>query len=437
MAAFVLDPVPFHDPDVGPMREEAGQPGDGDRLGRVVAAAAPVAKAAVGHLVGQALDGPLPGGVQIEGSFDERGAFGVRDDVGHLAPTDRFADVEVAEGCLVRVAAELGFLAHALADLAGQVGRVELGHQRVDAFDQAARGGLVQVLGHRDEGDPAAAQQSPDGDVVLHVAGQPVDLVDDDGLDVALLADPSQHGAQLRAGRPSVPTRPCPRTRRPAPNPRRGCGVRTPRVGRRWRTPLRSGPSRPAPWSRPVGRSRNASATSFANRSIRPPRFAQSKALGADFEGQGDECPGQRSQCLGRGRRVAGSLPTSRMAGDQVGRVPRMWGTGRPGDVLASRMAGVMRGTALGVTSCPTSFGPPTSRMVEALCRCGVPGVPGTSRSVLGVSAGRVAHWRPLSMRPSRSATSASESPSSGGSAGDCCVGTSSPSQSGQRAGPP
>jgi len=36
--------------------------------------------------MGQALDGPVPGGVQLEGSLDERGAFGVGDDVGHLAP---------------------------------------------------------------------------------------------------------------------------------------------------------------------------------------------------------------------------------------------------------------------------------------------------------------------------------------------------------------
>jgi len=82
VAAFVLDPVPFHDPDVSPVSEKAGQPGDGDRLGRVVAAAAPIAKAAVGHLVGQALDGPLSGGVQLEGSFDERSALGIGDDVG-------------------------------------------------------------------------------------------------------------------------------------------------------------------------------------------------------------------------------------------------------------------------------------------------------------------------------------------------------------------
>ena len=46
------------------------------------------------------------------------------------------------------VAPELGFLAHALPDLAGQVGRVELRHQGVDAFDQTPRHGLIQVLGH-------------------------------------------------------------------------------------------------------------------------------------------------------------------------------------------------------------------------------------------------------------------------------------------------
>jgi hypothetical protein len=126
------------------MGEEPGQSGDGDRLGGVGAGPAPIAKAAVGHLVGQALDGPLPGGVQLEGSSDERAAFGVGNDVGDLTAADRFADVEVAEGCLVGVAAELGLLAHALADLARQVRRVELGHQGVDAFDQTARGGLVQ-----------------------------------------------------------------------------------------------------------------------------------------------------------------------------------------------------------------------------------------------------------------------------------------------------
>jgi len=73
----------------------------------------------------------------------------------------------------------------------------------MDALDEAPRGGLVEVLGHRDERHAAAAQQRADGDVVLHVPGEAVHLVDHDGLDVALLADPGQHGAELwPVGRP-------------------------------------------------------------------------------------------------------------------------------------------------------------------------------------------------------------------------------------------
>jgi DNA-binding transcriptional LysR family regulator len=69
--------------------------------------------------------------------------------------------------------------------------------QRVDALDEAPGGGLVEVLGHRDERHAATANQRPDGDVVLHVPSQAVDLVDD-GLDVAVLFDPGQHGPQAR-----------------------------------------------------------------------------------------------------------------------------------------------------------------------------------------------------------------------------------------------
>src|ERR1019366_9970383 len=65
--AVVLDAVPLDDADVGPMSQETGETRDGDRLGRVVAVAAPVAKTPVGHLLGQALDRPLPGGLQLEG----------------------------------------------------------------------------------------------------------------------------------------------------------------------------------------------------------------------------------------------------------------------------------------------------------------------------------------------------------------------------------
>ena len=193
VAGGVGDAVPLDDADIGAMPEEPGEARDGHRLGRVVSVPAPVAQPSMAHLLSQTLDRPLARRVQLEGGLHERGALGVDHDVGDLAAADRFADVQVAEGRLVRVATQLGFLTHALSHLVRQVGRVELGHEGVDAFDKTARGGLVEVLGYRHERYAAAAQQRPDGDVVLHVPCQPVDLVDDDGLDVDLLADPCQH----------------------------------------------------------------------------------------------------------------------------------------------------------------------------------------------------------------------------------------------------
>ncbi len=203
MAPLVGDAVPLDDADICTMGEQVRHARHGERPGRVAIVAPPVAKPSVRHLLGQALDGPLSGGVQFEGGPHERGALGVADDVGHLAPADRLADVQVPEGRLVGVAAELRLPAHALPDLRRQVGRVELGHEGVYDFDEATRGGLVEALGHRDERHAAPAQERTDGDVVLHVPNEAVDLVDDDGLYVAVLCDARQHGPQpWPVGRP-------------------------------------------------------------------------------------------------------------------------------------------------------------------------------------------------------------------------------------------
>jgi len=119
--------------------------------------------------------------------------------VGHLVAGDHLAQVHISERGAVGEPAHLRLLGEPLLDLGGEVGRVELGHERVDAFDQAARGGLLHVLGHRHQRHGLPPEQRPDGDVVLHVARQAVDLVHDDGVDVALLGDARQHGLQGRA----------------------------------------------------------------------------------------------------------------------------------------------------------------------------------------------------------------------------------------------
>ena len=198
VGAGVADAVPLDDADVGRVGEELRQSLPGDRPGVPVTPGAP-GEPFVGELLRQPLEGPLARRVVLESERDERGAFWVGDDAGHLVAGDHLAQVLVAERGAVGEPALLRLLAETLLDLGGEVGRVELGHERVDAFDQAPRGGLLHVLGHRDERYAPAAKERPDRHVVFHVPCQPVDLVHDDGVHVTLFGDAGQHRLEGRA----------------------------------------------------------------------------------------------------------------------------------------------------------------------------------------------------------------------------------------------
>jgi hypothetical protein len=67
----------------------------------------------------------------------------------------------------------------------------------VDALHEPPRRCLLDVLGHRHQLDPGVAERGSDGHVVLHRAGEAIDLVDHDGAD-ATLGHLSQHGLQHR-----------------------------------------------------------------------------------------------------------------------------------------------------------------------------------------------------------------------------------------------
>ena len=111
----------------------------------------------MGQFGRQALQGPFARDVVLEGKLDERRSFGVRDDASHRAAANNFAHVEIPERSPVGETTQLGFLVLAFLDLAGKVGRVELSHQGVDTLDEAPRGGLLHVLGHRHESDAPAS----------------------------------------------------------------------------------------------------------------------------------------------------------------------------------------------------------------------------------------------------------------------------------------
>jgi hypothetical protein len=128
----------------------------------------------------------LPGAVQPERFPDEDGPLGVEHDLGDVLAGLLLPDVLVADRRLRGPAAHLGLLGHALSDLTGKVRRVELGHERVDALHEASGGRLLDVFGHRHKLDPGTPQCRPYRHVVLHGAGQTIDLVHDDGTDPAV-----------------------------------------------------------------------------------------------------------------------------------------------------------------------------------------------------------------------------------------------------------
>jgi hypothetical protein len=182
--ALVPSAAPLHDPDVERVGEELGELGDRDRRARSPRVRRREPLRVHRRLqLGQRI---LAGRVQPEGLPDEQGPLRVQDHLSDLLAGDLLPDVQVADRCLGRPAAHLGLLGHALSDLTGEVRRVELGHQRVDALNEASGGRLLDVLGHRDQLHPGVAERRSDGHMVLHGAGQPIDLVDNDSPDAAL-----------------------------------------------------------------------------------------------------------------------------------------------------------------------------------------------------------------------------------------------------------
>ena len=125
---------------------------------------------------------------------DERATGGVDvDPAGFPAVLVAALFVEVAEWGAADGAAGAGFLAEAFDDFAGEVAGVELGDGAHDAVEEDAAGGLVDVLGGGDQAGAGLVEDAVDVDVVGAVAGQPVEFVDDNVVDVAGVLEVVEH----------------------------------------------------------------------------------------------------------------------------------------------------------------------------------------------------------------------------------------------------
>nr|WP_263283234.1 hypothetical protein [Nocardioides rotundus] len=202
MVAVVDGSVVADPSDVVGVAQELEEPGLADRLGRPLRRGH--GRQAAGGEVGEyLLDRGVAGGVDGEGPLDQRRPLRVDLDGAVLAAfLGVLADVEVAQRCPPGSAAGGDLLGQALGDLGGEVLGVELGDRGHDAVYERPGGGLVDALGHRDEGDAGLDEGALDLEVDEPVTGETVELVDDAvrdlvGLDV--LQHPLQVGPFKRA----------------------------------------------------------------------------------------------------------------------------------------------------------------------------------------------------------------------------------------------
>lgn len=113
-------------------------------------------------------------------------ALGVDLDRTDFVALDQLAEVEVAKRCLGRGSSQLGLLDLALLRLGRQVGRVELGIGGNDGVHEGPDRDAVDVLGDGDQLGPGFLQRVGDRRVVVAIASEPVHLVDDHVIQVAL-----------------------------------------------------------------------------------------------------------------------------------------------------------------------------------------------------------------------------------------------------------
>ena len=105
----VFDTHPHDDAHVELVVEHFGQPRHAERHCSSVAGAS-VRQPVVGHLVAQALQRVVAGGIQLEVSADQRRSLGIGNDVRDRESKDGFAHVDVAQRRIVREATHLGLL---------------------------------------------------------------------------------------------------------------------------------------------------------------------------------------------------------------------------------------------------------------------------------------------------------------------------------------
>ncbi|WP_241839957.1 hypothetical protein [Frankia sp. CcI49] len=153
----------------------------------------PVREAAMGEFLGEGRDRPFPGGELLESPLHEPPPVGVECDVRYVAPVGPDPDVEISDRCEAGGSAVAGLLCHLVGDVLAACGRLVLVDRGHDSVEKLPGRCLVDVLRGGDQQDAEVTQPHREIGILVPVAREPVQLVDDHDIDVPLCLDTGDH----------------------------------------------------------------------------------------------------------------------------------------------------------------------------------------------------------------------------------------------------
>nr|WP_237077232.1 hypothetical protein [Mycobacteroides abscessus] len=150
-------------------------------------------QAACVEFFGQCRDGPIAGGVRLEGPCDEGASYGIDFHGANLGTVGvELRNIQIADGCHTGGAASLGFLVHALENFHGEVAAVERTDRTHNVVQQHAARCFIDIFGGRNEFCSSLFDRETNFYIVGAASGQSVHFVYDDVVNVVVF-EVAQH----------------------------------------------------------------------------------------------------------------------------------------------------------------------------------------------------------------------------------------------------
>ncbi|MEN2513136.1 hypothetical protein V3H80_19085 [Gordonia polyisoprenivorans] len=172
MSSPILLPFVRRDADVVRVPQDSRERLAWDRFGRLFGCPSRH-KAALFAVFGEFLDGDIAFGILLEGVADERCSLGINGDGADFSALGAVDHVEIPNGCSPQRSALPCLLTHFVGDVGAVFSGAVFVEGGEDAVHELPDGGVVDLLGGRNQCDPSFLEVGHDDGVVDAVAGEP------------------------------------------------------------------------------------------------------------------------------------------------------------------------------------------------------------------------------------------------------------------------